>query len=145
MNPPRVETRVLAASHSPKSAQSLTDDGCARPADTGRQHDLPLNPFLGAFSRDSGVHAASATEPAEGGILMLHDLQESEASRAALVSAWRDYGPQVQAPPGTWLAIVQTCPHESVLVLASGSWPSRVAPSPPRRNSRAADVYYGLF
>ena len=38
------------------------------------------------------------TEPAEGGILMLADIEESHASRVALVTAWRDYGSQVGRP-----------------------------------------------
>lgn len=65
---------------------------CAR-----RPAELPANPFSrarGASLKD--LSAAASSEPAEGGILMLHDLQESQASRAALVSAWRDYGPQAR-------------------------------------------------
>lgn len=52
---------------------------------------MPLNPFSRAFGREP---CSATREPAEGGILMLHDIQESQASRAALVSAWRDYGPK---------------------------------------------------
>lgn len=63
------------------------------PSSPPRSHaDLPVNPFSRA------ALAANKTQSVEGGILMLHDLQESEASRAALVSAWRDYGSQVRAP-----------------------------------------------
>ena len=42
-----------------------------------------------------------AAEPAEGGILMLADIEESHASRVALVSAWRDYGSKVSLVPST--------------------------------------------
>ena len=56
------------------------------------QPDLPANPFARAALP---AKVGSASEPAEGGILMLHDLQESHASRAALASAWRDYGAQL--------------------------------------------------
>ena len=55
------------------------------------QPELPVNPFSRASL------AAAKNQPVEGGILMLHDLQESENSRAALASAWRDYGSQVGA------------------------------------------------
>ena len=76
------------------------------------QSELPANPFSRA------ALAANKSTPIEGGILMLHDLQESEASRAALVSAWRDYGSQVcarrayegrPAPPRrAWAACART-------------------------------------
>ena len=55
-----------------------------------------MNPFSSVFARGVNFQAGIASEPAEGGILMLHDLQESQATRAALVSAWRDYGPQAR-------------------------------------------------
>ena len=67
-----------------------------RRASRHRPMDLPPNPFSRGLSLEPSP-SASASGPSEGGILMLHDLQESQASRAALVSAWRDYGPQARA------------------------------------------------
>jgi len=50
--------------------------------------------FGGAPGGGFGV-APSVSEPVEGGILMLADIEESHASRVALHSAWRDYGQQL--------------------------------------------------
>ena len=57
----------------------------------------PANPFSNPFSRAAVREAACSAAavsagPVEGGILMLNDIQESNASQAVLVSAWRDYG-----------------------------------------------------
>ena len=53
--------------------------------------------FGGSFGSFGGSQSSACPEPVEGGILMLADIEESHASRAALVSAWRDYGQQLVA------------------------------------------------
>ena len=65
------------------------------PMENADSFALPVNPFSRAALN------APKSQPVEGGILMLHDLQETEASRAALVSAWRDYGSQLLPQDGT--------------------------------------------
>ena len=60
---------------------------------------------------------------------MLHDLQESQASRAALVSAWRDYGPQVSTCVRTraWCSRHVSMAHSKVSARYDSSSPTRLA------------------
>eukprot|EP00327_Prymnesium_parvum_P051529 CAMPEP_0205902078 /NCGR_PEP_ID=MMETSP1083-20121108/28028_1 /ASSEMBLY_ACC=CAM_ASM_000430 /TAXON_ID=97485 /ORGANISM="Prymnesium parvum, Strain Texoma1" /LENGTH=413 /DNA_ID=CAMNT_0053267659 /DNA_START=1 /DNA_END=1240 /DNA_ORIENTATION=+ len=47
-------------------------------------------------SASTQLNRSPRPEPSEGGILMLSDIQEAQAARSALHSAWRDYGSQLK-------------------------------------------------
>mmetsp|Transcript_10713 Transcript_10713/g.24863 ORF Transcript_10713/g.24863 Transcript_10713/m.24863 type:complete len:743 (-) Transcript_10713:102-2330(-) len=72
------------------------------------QHFFPLE-AAAAPSPAEGVSETAAL--AEGGIMMLSDLQEKHTSRATLSSAWRDYGAQllVASKPERPLSAIASC------------------------------------
>ena len=71
------------------SGINISLDELPESARSSEQHFFPLD-----FSapRPFGSPAGAPSSPAEGGIMMLSDLQEEQASRATLDSALRDYG-----------------------------------------------------
>jgi len=73
----------------PSTAGSIELAELPEAARSAEQHFFPLD---SAARKPFGSPAGAPSSPAEGGIMMLSDLQEYQASRKTLDSALRDYG-----------------------------------------------------
>lgn len=73
----------------PTTAVAINLEDLPVSARSSEQHFFPLD---SAARKPFGSPAGAPSSPAEGGIMMLSDLQEAQASRETLDSAFRDYG-----------------------------------------------------